>query len=97
MGPLRNDADPAVRAAGPRGLPCISTESMQNETSRGLETPARQAESSGSTTLAHTGFVCRGCGFEAATREEFDADGLAMACPECSSTCVEQDFSEMGA
>jgi len=33
---------PLLVAAGPRGLPWASTETMCNETTRGLETPARQ-------------------------------------------------------
>jgi len=38
-------------------------------------------------------FECFECSFAAEDREEFDMDGLAMACPECQSLRVEHVFT----
>jgi len=68
------------------------TETMSDQRTRGLETPARREEPTTNNEEPGAGFVCRACGFGASTREEFSVNGLAMACPECSSTRVEHEF-----
>jgi len=72
---------------------------MCNETTRGLQTPVRQAVSTPNTDgaiLVDNGFARRGCEFAAPTCEEFRVDGLAMECPDCGSTRVEHEFEEAG-